>query len=34
LIVEVKPIMDDLITKAGFWMSLQLYKHILRVVGE
>lgn len=34
LIVEVKPIMDDLITKAGFWISQQLYQHVLQVVGE
>lgn len=34
LIVKVKPIMDDLISKAGFWMSQQLYEHVLQVVGE
>jgi hypothetical protein len=34
LIVGVKPIMDDLIRKAGFWISPQLYKHVLQVVGE
>lgn len=34
LIVEVKPIMDSLITKAGFWMSQQLYEQVLQVVRE
>ncbi len=34
LVVELKPIIDDLITKAGFWISLQLYERILQAVGE
>jgi hypothetical protein len=31
---SIKPIMDDLIKKAGFWISPQLYDHILQTTGE
>jgi predicted nucleic acid-binding protein len=34
LIPEVKPVVDDLMTKAGFWVSQELYERILRVAGE
>lgn len=33
-IVAVKPILDDLIFKAGFWVSRPLYEHVLQSVGE
>ncbi len=34
LISSVKPIVDDLIEKAGFWISHDLYKHVLHSAGE
>ena len=34
LISAVGPVMDSLMTKAGFWLSDELYKHILQVAGE
>lgn len=34
LIVTVKPVMDDLITKAGFWINPKLYNDVLQLVGE
>jgi hypothetical protein len=34
LMTAVKPVMDDLMTKAGFWISSDLYDHICQVVGE
>lgn len=34
IIASVKPIMDDLITKAGFWVSNDLYIKILREARE
>ena len=34
LLPLVKPVMDDLIIKAGFWVSEQLYAEILQVAGE
>ncbi len=34
LISAIRPIMDDLIGKAGFWIGQELYQHILQVVGE
>ena len=34
LIPAVKPIVDDLIQKAGFWISQQLYDFILQTAGE
>ncbi|MEK7396645.1 MAG: DUF3368 domain-containing protein [Candidatus Poribacteria bacterium] len=30
----VKPILDDLIIKAGFWISKDLYNHVLKIAGE
>ncbi|MSS71872.1 MAG: DUF3368 domain-containing protein [Candidatus Latescibacteria bacterium] len=33
-ISAVKPILDDLIVKAGFWVSQQLYARVLQVAGE
>ena len=34
LIPLVKPILDDLINTAKFWVSLSLYNRILSIVGE
>lgn len=34
LIPQLKPILDDLITRAGFWVSAQLYERVLQAVGE
>ena len=34
LIAEVKPLMDSLIVKAGFWISQALYDRVLTVAGE
>lgn len=34
LISAVGPVMDSLMTKAGFWISEDLYNHILQVTGE
>ena len=34
LISAVKPVMDDLISQAGFWVSGQLYDEVLQAVGE
>jgi predicted nucleic acid-binding protein len=31
---EVKPVLDDLIAKAGFWVSPQLYTRVLQAAGE
>jgi uncharacterized protein len=33
-IMAVKPILDDLVTKAGFWVSQQLYARVLQAAGE
>ncbi|MFQ6056262.1 MAG: DUF3368 domain-containing protein, partial [Methanosarcinales archaeon] len=29
-----KPVLDDLITRAGFWVSSQLYARVLQAAGE
>jgi len=34
LIATVKPILDDLIATAGFWVDDALYHHILQMVSE
>ncbi len=34
LISELKPVIDTLISKAGFWISGQLYSHVLKTAGE
>ncbi len=34
LISAVKPIVDDLITKSGFWISRELHNRVLEAVGE
>lgn len=34
LVVSIKPILDDLIKKAGFWISPELYEHVLQVARE
>ncbi|HEW97711.1 MAG: DUF3368 domain-containing protein [Candidatus Parabeggiatoa sp. nov. 3] len=34
LIAFVKPILDDLISTAGFWVNNALYHHILQTVSE
>jgi predicted nucleic acid-binding protein len=31
---EVKPVLDDLIAKAGFWVSHELYTRVLQTAGE
>jgi hypothetical protein len=31
---EVKPVLDDLLAKAGFWVSPQLYTRVLQAAGE
>ena len=33
-ISTVKPLLDDLINKAGFWVTEPLYKSVLRLVNE
>jgi len=33
-ISAVKPVLDDLVAKAGFWVSQQLYAHVLQAAGE
>jgi len=30
----VKPLVDDLIAKAGFWISRRLYARVLSAAGE
>jgi len=34
IIPLVNPILDELIIKAGFWISNDLYNHVLRIAGE
>ncbi len=34
LIPKVKPVLDDLISKAGFWINLNLYNRVLQAAGE
>jgi len=34
LIPAVRPVMDSLMTQAGFWVSNELYNHVLQVTGE
>lgn len=34
LIPAVKPVLDNLITQAGFWVNDQLYAQVLQLVGE
>jgi predicted nucleic acid-binding protein len=34
LIAAIQPILDDLITTAGFWISNQLYSRVLQEAGE
>lgn len=34
LIPAVKPVLDNLITQAGFWVNDQLYAQVLQVVGQ
>jgi predicted nucleic acid-binding protein len=31
---EVKPVLDDLIAKAGFWVSRELYTRVLQAASE
>jgi len=33
-LAAVKPILEDLVMKAGFWVSQQLYTRVLEVAGE
>ena len=34
LILAAGPVMDSLMTKAGFWVSKELYDYVLQVTGE
>jgi predicted nucleic acid-binding protein len=34
LVPRLKPVLDDLIARAGFWVSAQLYERVLQAVGE
>lgn len=34
LIPAVRPVMDSLMTQAGFWVSTELYAHILQMTDE
>lgn len=34
LLATVKPLLDDLIAKAGFWISHELYNRVLQTAGE
>jgi predicted nucleic acid-binding protein len=34
LVPAVKPILDDLLTKAGFWISRELYDRVMQTAGE
>ncbi len=34
LIPATKPVMDDLVKKAGFWISPELYSRVLQAAGE
>lgn len=34
LVMMVKPLVDDLIAKAGFWISRRLYARVLSAAGE
>jgi len=34
IISKVKPILDDLIIKAGFWISNNLYNHVIKIARE
>ena len=31
---EVKPVLDELVAKAGFWVSRELYTRVLLAAGE
>lgn len=34
LITQVKPLLDELIRTADFWVSARLYSHVLQIAGE
>jgi predicted nucleic acid-binding protein len=34
LILATEPLLDDLIGKAGFWVSQELYDRVLQAAGE
>jgi len=34
LLPAIKPVLDDLASKAGFWISSELYKQTLRLAQE
>ena len=34
LVIAIKPLLDELIAKAGFWVGSQLYAHVLQATGE
>ena len=31
---DLRSVLDDLIRKAGFWISQELYEHALKIAGE
>lgn len=33
-LTAIKPVLDDLITQAGFWVSTDLYTRVIEAVGE
>lgn len=34
LIPAVRPLLDDLVTRAGFWISSELYRRVIEAAGE
>jgi hypothetical protein len=34
VIFKVKPILDDLLVKAGLWIGNRLYNHVIKIAGE
>ncbi len=34
MLTEIRPIVDELIAKAGFWVSQELYNKVLQLAGE
>lgn len=34
IVPAVKPLLDDLIVRAGFWISQSLYARVLDEIGE
>jgi hypothetical protein len=34
LVATVRPVLDNLIAKAGFWITPELYNRVLQAAGE